>query len=298
MRVLIVGCGYVGLKLGRELSAAGHEVHGLRRSAEGAAAVAVAGMRPLVGDITRIASLVELSAQWDWVVNCVASGGGEAADYRRIYLEGTRNLVAWLSRTGVSKFVYTGSTGVYGQDGGGWVNEDSPATPATETGAVLRETEELLIKAVRDQGFPAVLLRVAGIYGPGRGYFFRQMVKGEARIEGHGQRHLNMIHRDDVAGAVAAALDRGVPGRIYNVVDDEPVRQADLFAWLAAQLGRPMPPFVQNDPDLQRRRAPTDKRISNRRLREELGCVLRFPTFREGYAPEVRAALTADGQGR
>jgi len=288
MRVLIVGCGYVGLKLGADLAALGHAVSGVRRSADGAAEVAAAGLTPLVADVTQPESLRRLPTGWDWVVNCAASGGGDAEAYRKVYLEGTRNLITWLADSPLRKFVYTGSTGVYGQNDGGWVDETMPAEPAAETGVVLRATEELLLAAVREGGFPAVPLRVAGIYGPGRGYFFRQFVKGEARIEGDGRRHINMVHRDDVAGAVIAALDRGVPGQIYNVVDSEPVPQVEMFAWLAAALGQPMPPFVAVDPNLQRRRAATDKRISNRRLREELGYVLRFPTFREGYAGEVR----------
>lgn len=296
MRVLIIGCGYVGLKLGAELAAAGHEVSGVRRSTDGTAELAAAGITPLVADITRVESLRALPAGWDWVVNCAASGGGDAEAYRQIYLEGSRNLIAWLADQPPRKFIYTGSTGVYGQDDGGWVDETMPAEPATETGRVLRAAEELLLAEARDEAFPAVPLRVAGIYGPGRGYFFRQFVKGEARIEGDGRRHLNMVHRDDVAGAVIAALERGVPGRVYNVVDDEPVPQVELFAWLATTLGQPMPPFVTVDPHLQRRRAATDKRISNRRLHEELGYTLRFPTFREGYAAEVQRARPGGGE--
>jgi nucleoside-diphosphate-sugar epimerase len=295
MRVLIVGCGYVGLKLGIELRGAGHAVTGLRRSLEGAAEVAAAGLTPRVADVTRLESLRTLPADWDWVVNCVASGGGDVDAYRKVYFEGTRNLLTWLEDGPVRKFVYTGSTGVYGQDDGSWVDEESPAVPGSETGGVLRATEDLLLAAA-GRGFPAVPLRVAGIYGPGRGYFFRQFVKGEARLEGHGQRHLNMVHRDDVAGAVIAALERATAGRTYNVVDDEPVSQVDLFAWLAAALGRPMPPFVAVDPHLQRRRAATNKRISNRRLRAELGYALRFPSFRDGYAAEVKVLRASTGQ--
>ena len=97
------------------------------------------------------------------------------------------------------------------------------------------ETEELLLAAAR-KNFPAVVLRVAGIYGPGRGHAFKQFLRGEARLEGDGSRFLNMIHRDDVAGAIITALERGRPGEIYNAVDNEPVSQAEFFGWLAAEL--------------------------------------------------------------
>src|ERR1017187_933181 len=108
MRVLIVGCGYVGLPLGAELVRRGHEVSGLRRSA--AAESQAAGIQPLLADITRAESLEKLPRDFDWVVNCAASAGGSADDYRKIYLEGNRNLVAWIASSPLKKFIYTSST--------------------------------------------------------------------------------------------------------------------------------------------------------------------------------------------
>ncbi len=97
--------------------------------------------------------------------------------------------------------------------------------------------------------FPAVILRVAGIYGPGRGYLLKQFLRGEARIEGDGSRFLNMIHRDDLIGVILAALERGAPGGIYNAADNEPVSQRQFFEWLAAELKRPLPPAVAAEAD-------------------------------------------------
>lgn len=295
MRVLIVGCGYVGLKLGADLLAQGHSVAGLRRSAGGAGLLRETGIEPLIADVTMPGTLAGLPREWDWVVNCTSAGGGDAAAYWRTYVEGTRALLGWLAEAPPRKLVYTGSTGVYEQNDGGWVDEMQPAEPGTETSAALREAENLLQAAAAGGIVPAVLLRVAGIYGPGRGYFFRQFLNGEARLEGDGQRHLNMVHRDDVAGAAIAALERGVPGQIYNVVDDEPVQQRAFFAWLAGELRQPMPAAGQLDPRMQRRRMATDKRVSNRRLREELGYQFKFPTFREGYAGEIAQVRRAGG---
>src|SRR5207237_313996 len=134
---------------------------------------------------------------------------------------------------------------VYGQTDGKVVTESSPAEPSTETAKVLRETEELLLQAAPK--FPAVILRVAGIYGPGRGYWFRQYLEGKATISGSGGRILNMIHRDDVAGAIIAALENGRAGEIYNAVDDDPVSQLDFFRWLSVTLGQALPPFAAED---------------------------------------------------
>jgi nucleoside-diphosphate-sugar epimerase len=167
------------------------------------------------------------------------------------------------------------------------VTEADPAEPITETGRILVETERELLQAFAATGFPAIILRVAGIYGPGRGYWLRQFLSGEARLEGRGERHLNMVHRDDVAGAIVAVLEKGRAGEIYNVCDDEPVSQLECFRWLAATLGRPMLPAVQGAPDQARRRAATNKRISNRKLRHQLNYVFKYPTFREGYKAEL-----------
>ena len=296
MRVLIVGPGYVGLPLGVELIRRGHEVSGLRRSETASDGLQAIGIKPLVGDITRLESLLELPAQFDWVVNCVSSTHGGAEDYRRVYLEGARNLVEWLAPMPPAKLVYTSSTGVYGQNDGSLVDETAPTEPPTETSCVLVETERVFLAAACERNFPAVVLRVAGIYGPGRGWWLKQFLAGEARIEGEGRRILNMIHRDDVIGSIIAALERGQRGEIYNAVDDEPVAQGDFLAWIAAKLNRPVPPTVSEDAETSRKRGVTNKRISNRKLKAELGYSFKYPTFREGYATAVtasRASLNA-----
>jgi nucleoside-diphosphate-sugar epimerase len=285
MRVLIVGCGYVGLPLGTELVRLGHDVHGLRRSA--ADELKSAGITPLPADITQAESLAQLPRDFDWVVNCAASGGGSAEDYRQLYLQGTRNLIEWLASAPPKKFVYTSSTSVYGQNDGSLVKESSPTEPQAETAKVLVETENVLLEAARLKGFPAVILRVAGIYGPERGHWFKQYLKDEARMEGKGERFLNMIHRDDLVGVLIAALKNGRPGEVYNAVDDEPVSQLKFFEWLAASLDKPLPPSAPEDAEANRKRGITNKKVSNRRLKMELGYQFKHPTFRQGYTAEL-----------
>jgi len=320
MKCLIVGCGYVGLPLGAELVRLGHEVFGLRRSASAENELKAADLKPLVADITEPGDLVRLPRDFDWVINCVSSTGGDAEDYRQVYLQGTRNLIEWLSTHPPKKFVYTGSTSVYGQTDGSQVKEASPTEPAAETAKVLVETEKLLLAAARplnrpsatfspgggegrDEGapaakktipggqnittFPAVILRVAGIYGPDRGHWFKQFLKNEARIEGDGSRFLNMIHRDDLIGCIIAALKSGRRGEIYNAVDDEPVSQTNFFQWLAATVGKYPPPSVPENPDENHKRGATNKRILNRKLKMELGYQFKYPNFRKGYTAEI-----------
>ena len=140
-----------------------------------------------------------------------------------------------------------------------------------------------------------MILRLAGIYGPDRGYWFKHYLKGEARIEGTGERILNMIHRDDAVGAIIAALKSGRPGEIYNVADDEPVTQRSFFKWLADSLGRDLPPSVPEEPETVRKRGVTNKKVSNRRLKMELGYQFKYPNFRQGYSAELLRLDRAGG---
>ena len=138
MRVLIVGCGYVGLPLGGELVKQGHEVFGLRRSAGGEAEMIAAGLKPLVADITRPEDFSKLPGPFDWVVNTVSSNKGGEEEYRQVYLQGTRNLIEWLAPTPLKKFVHASSTSVYGQADGSVVKESSPTEPVACQARVLR----------------------------------------------------------------------------------------------------------------------------------------------------------------
>ncbi|HTA94754.1 MAG TPA: NAD-dependent epimerase/dehydratase family protein, partial [Verrucomicrobiae bacterium] len=174
-----------------------------------------------------------------------------------------------------------------GQTDGSQIKESSPTEPVSETSKILVETEKVLLVAAAQKKIPAVILRVAGIYGPERGHLFKQFLKNEARIEGDGSRNLNMIHRDDLIGCIVAALKSGRTGEIYNAVDDEPVSQKNFFEWLGGTLGKYPPPAVPENSIENRKRGVTDKRVSNRRLKMELGCQFKYPNFRIGYSAEI-----------
>lgn len=272
MRVLVIGCGYVGLPFAQALARLGHEVHGTRRSA-----FADDIVTPHCLDVTDRRSFDALPREWDWIVYTPSSSRGDAAVHQAVFVDGTRNLLNWLD-TESPRLLFTSSTSVYPQTDGGWVDEESPDEPTDGTGANLAVAEELFL----DSGRAATLLRVAGIYGPGRGYLYRQFLKDEAVMTGDGTRWINMIHRDDVVGALLAALTLE-PG-IYNAADDEPVTQRAFFEWLAEQLGKPMPPEGESQ---KRKRAVTHKRVSNAKLKAA-GWSLKYPNFRDGYGALIR----------
>ncbi|HNQ74868.1 MAG TPA: SDR family oxidoreductase [Verrucomicrobiota bacterium] len=295
MRVLVAGCGYVGWPLAQELARRGHATFGLRRTPDHLTRSAATAPPVTLwsADLTRPDTLRHLPRDFDWVVNCVASGGGEVTAYQRLYLEGMQHLLQWLAPgpgPHSCRLLYTSSTGVYGQNDGSEVTETSVTQPATATARILLRAEQTLLETAHAKQFPATVLRVAGIYGPGRGYLLKRFLRGEARIEGNGGRWLNMIHRADLIQTILAALERARPGEIYNVTDDEPVRQRDFFRWLAHQLNRPLPPTAAEQA-ANRKRGLTSKRVSNHKLKTELGVNLRYPSYREGY----RDLLNHDG---
>ena len=282
MQVAILGCGYVGLSLGERLDAAGHDVVGVRRSADGLERVAGAGLEPVEADVTDRASLSTVPDA-DRVAFAASAGGRSAAAARETYLEGVRTAVAAFAgrESPPERFCYTSSTGVYGDYGGAWVDETTPPEPDSERGAVLLAAEEAALSGP----LPATVARFAGLYGAER-YRLRRYLD-EPVPEGH----LNLLHREDAAGAVAHLLDaEAAVDETVLVVDDEPVARPELSRWLAEQCGVEPPGVRESE------RA--DKRCSNDRL-HELGYEPTYPTYREGYAPAVEAYRQANpAEGR
>jgi nucleoside-diphosphate-sugar epimerase len=275
-RTLIVGCGYVGLPLALLLQERGDEVTGWVRSEKSAGELAEKGVdRIVIGNVAEEIGWSGAGEKFDAIVHCASSGGGGAAAYREVYLEGVRQMNRHQSQ---ARRIFVSSTSVYGQSDGSWVDENSPAQPASETSRILRETED---EALETGG---IVVRAAGIYGPGRAALFEKFRRGDATMEGDGSRWVNSVHQADVVGALIHLLDAGVGGQVYNAADDEPVTLREYYAWCSEKLGKPMPPAGVRDPN--RKRGLTNKRVSNRKLRGT-GCVPRFPTFREGLADRI-----------
>ena len=299
MDVAILGCGYVGLELGRQLTAAGHRAVGVRRSADGLEAIEDAGFDAIRADVT---DRDDLSAVPDAdAVVFAASAGGRASDAsaREVYIDGLRTAIeAFGSRAeSPERFVYTSSTGVYGDHGGDWVDEETPLDPATEKAAVLVEAERIALEAPREHGMDGTVARFAGLYGPGR-------TRIERYLEGPvTEGYLNMVHRDDAAGAIRFLLEDDLAaGEVVLVVDDEPTSRWEFADWLADECGVERPPKRTTEERLSagnlseraRRRLLTSKRCSNAKLTGS-GYQFNYPTYRQGYQPEIDARRGENG---
>ena len=275
-RVLIAGCGDVGTTLGLELAAAGHEVFGLRRRA----AALPAPLRPVAADLADPATLRDLPDAVEWLVYAVAADGFDDEAYRRAYVDGLVHLLRALRarQAPLRRLAYCSSTAVYAQADGSWVDEASPAEPRGFSGQRLLEGERLALGS----GAPAIVLRLAGIYGPGRSRLIDQVRSGTATCPDGPPTWTNRIHRDDCAGALAHLLALRDPDPLWIGVDDEPAPLCAVLDWLAARLGAPPPRRVPGG-TADARRERTSKRCRNAKLAAS-GYRCRIPTFREGYA--------------
>jgi nucleoside-diphosphate-sugar epimerase len=286
--VMIFGCGYVGTALAEVLLRAGVRVGALTRNPEKAAHLRELGVSEVLeAELASEAWHAGLTSSYAAVVNCVSSAGGGLEGYRRSYLEGQRSILRWAKPSQVRTFLFTSSTSVYPQDGGVGVDEIADTTGAPDTGQVLLQAERLLSDAAAL--FECwYVLRLAGIYGPGRHYLLDQLRAGSAVIAGSGDYTLNSIHRDDVVAAICAALSGAGAQKsgIYNIADDCPETKATVLHWLAGELGMVPPHFdpAQVSPRMQRRggRMP-DRKILNQHAKARLGWIPRYPDFRAGY---------------
>jgi nucleoside-diphosphate-sugar epimerase len=284
-RLVIFGCGYIGAALADVAVAAGTNVAALTRNPRKAAALRAKGIDAVVADLASTGWHAQIAGGADFVVNCVSSGGPE--HYRASYVGGMQSVLAWAAKGAapIGTFVYTSSTAVYPQGGGGLVEETADAPGSTPNGAIIRESEKLLQSAPCDAVRRHFILRLAGIYGPGRHHLLDQLREGLSVLGGSGEHRLNLAHRDDIVAAILACLtaSAGMGSDIFNVADSAPARRAEVVAWLAGKLGRPMPDF-DGSATARRGGAPMpDRIIANLKLQRVLGWRPEYPDYRSGF---------------
>ncbi len=278
MKKLIIGCGYVGQRLAKHWSAQGDQVFAATRKPERAAEFARLGWHPIVCDINDPHSIDIPSV--DVVVFAVGFDRASGRTMRQVYVAGLTNILEKLSPVG--RFIYVSSSSVYGQTAGEEVDEDAETTPQESSGQVVLEAERIL----RERCPQAILLRFAGIYGPGR-LLREQALRAGNSIVASPDRWLNLIQVQDGVQAILAAEARGVPGRIYNVADDEPTPRLAFYALLAELLEAPPPRFERPVGATLPPHEQAHRRVSNRRMRRELEVKLAYPSYREGLVASV-----------
>jgi nucleoside-diphosphate-sugar epimerase len=282
-RVLIAGCGYLGSALGLRLAAEGHTVWGLRRRPE----LLPGAIHPLKADLCLPGSLSLIPPALDWVFYTAAPERADEASYQAAYVTGMRSLLDHLfeTRQSLKRVFFTSSTAVYAQTDGEWVDETSQTSPGDYSGRRLLEGEQLLLRGP----FAATVVRMAGIYGPGRTRLIDQVRRGEAVCQPGEPRYTNRIHRDDAAEVLQHLMSLASAETLYLGADDDPADQAEVLHWLAERLGAP-PPRVESRASTAGRKSRSNKRCRNVRLLQS-GYSFRYPTFRQGY----EAILTGMG---
>jgi nucleoside-diphosphate-sugar epimerase len=273
---LIIGCGYLGQRVASLWLSQGHSVYATTREARRLPA----NVEPIVCDILKPDTLHALP-RVDTVLYAIGFDRTSGATMRSVYIEGLANVLAHLPPP--RRFLYVSSSSVYGQADGGWVDETAATLPLEESGRTVLEAENLLRRKL-----PAsIILRFAGIYGPGRLLRRQTIEKGELVI-GDADKWLNLIHVDDGARAILVAQERAESGHVYNVCDDHPVRRRYFYTTLARLLHAPEPTFIAPPPDQP---APphekAHRRINNRRLKTELGLALAYPDYYLGLRRSV-----------
>lgn len=282
-QVVIAGCGYVGNALARMLMADGHEVFGIRRDPE----KLVPGVRAVRGNLEDAKTLGPAPQRVEYAAYLVGADESSEKAYRRAYIDALASFLEWLANEGQrpKRIVMASSTSVYGQRRGELLNEDSPTHPTQFRGETLLASERLLAAS----GLSTVVVRLGGIYGPGRESLLDRANAGELRVR-ETPHFTNRIHRDDAAGLVRHLLFHPSPAPLYLGVDSESAEESQLHAWVAKELGLAEPPLEEKEEGRARspRREVGSKRCSNRRARES-GYRFRYPSFREGYGALIRA---------
>ncbi len=280
-RLFCFGLGYTALALAERLAAEGWRIAGTVRDADTRNALTARGWEVFAFDRDRpLADAAGALAGTSHLLSSVPpDGAGDCVlDLLGTAIAGIRGL-RWAG--------YLSTTGVYGDHGGGMVDESTPRDPASERGRRRVEAEDGWLSLWRDHGVPVHLFRLAGIYGPGRNALETVRQGRARRIRRPGQ-VFGRIHRDDIVSVLLASMAKPNPGAAYNVADDEPAPPDEVIAHACSLLGVPAPPVEDFDAvadtlsPMARSFYGESKRVSNRRIKEDLGVRLRYPDYREG----------------
>lgn len=282
MKILILGCGYVGTALAHLAKSQGHTILGVVRSEKSQNQLQVEGLSAMAFDIFQ-SDWSNLPRDFDVVVYAASTGGGGPEAYTLAYDLGVRNAIHWAEQNAVRHFIFTSSTGVYRQDDGSRVTEENGVGGEPTADAILAGEKTVLNSKIENTR----VLRLGGLYGPGRHHLLNQIKKGELTVGGRCDHLINYLQRDDAASAVLAACLQGPRGpRIYNITDGQPVKKEDLVRWIARELNAGEIVFDVQAPAGPRMRrggrTQPNRAVDSSRANRELGWKPRFSSIYEG----------------
>lgn len=268
-RLLIAGCGDLGIRLARRLDPQRWSVHGLRRNPQSLPAI----IQPVRANLLEPNNLKEVAEHWDAVVYQATPDERTPEAYRNAYVRGLENLIDHCTTT---RLIFVSSTGVFGQRQGEWVDEQSATQPDAFSGKILLEAEALTSRA------DGVTVRFSGIYGPGRDFLIRSLRSGRAQCRADPPQWTNRIHSEDCAGVLAHLLELERPANVYCASDSRPAPRCEVLDWLAGQLDLPRPGREVMDRDSSDGDTNQGKRICNHRLLDS-GFSFQYPDYITGY---------------
>jgi len=281
MQLLIVGCGYLGQRLATRCQQAGHTVQAMTRSAERAEVFRARGWQPIVADICEPATLSHLP-EVDAVVFAVGYDRTSGRTQQEVYVQGLAHILERVAGR-CHRFIYISSSSVYGQQAGEWVDEDSVCEPTQTGGQCCLSAEQQVEAKLSGSRTQGVVLRLSGIYGPGRLLSRIESLRNGEPLTGSPASWLNLIHVDDAVSMCQKVLQDPPRRAVYLVSDDAPVPRGVYYQRLAELVGAPQPVFDESQP-ARRGAGGLNKRCSNRRMRDEWQLTLEYPSYREGLA--------------
>lgn len=281
MKKLVVGCGYLGQRVAAAWRNQGNDVYVLTRSKQRAESLRQLGYLPIVGDITQQNSLDALACLGGLATVLFAVGYDRKAEpsIREVYVEGLRQTLTALAPNAIDRFIYISSTGVYGQSGDEWIDEESPCVPTREGGQACLAAEELL-QSHATLGGRIVVLRLAGIYGPDRVPRINDL-RNLNPLQINADSYLNLIHVDDGCRVVLATESVATPN-LFVVADGTPVRRRDFYNYAGELLEVPVTFAPLSDQASARQRSAGGKRCRVNKLQNQVEFESQYPTYREG----------------
>lgn len=276
-KALIIGCGYLGVRIGQRLREGGYDVHATTRRRERLETLSRQGFQAVIFDLQNGAGHRIFQTRYDTVVYAVAPG--RDGDPRLAFVDGLQDCLQSLRSLPPDCFVFLSSTGVYGQDDGAWVDEESPTHPKAVRPRILVDGEQLVLRSAQKKEVNGVVLRLAGLYGPSRSpVAWCQSPEWRERLaRGNAEHFMNWVHADDAAQAAILAAEVGHAGEVYIIVDNEPVRRESFYGSACQQSSAPPLELTSDSERL-------GKRCSNNKAREQLGFEPQYPSYREGLA--------------